>query len=86
MSVNEADTVLSDVWKPKYDFKEISIEQKMMEPPPTFKSLQALLQRGKTPYSDEIRVTVEVVGVYALPEEWTSKIVSVQISNLFLKG
>jgi hypothetical protein len=30
MSVIEAASVLSDVWKPQYDFKEIKIEQKMM--------------------------------------------------------
>jgi hypothetical protein len=72
----EKNSVLSEVWKPTYDFRTVNIQQKMAEPPPTFKTLQALLQRGKTPFSDEIRVTVEVQGIYALPEEWTSKFVS----------
>ena len=57
----------------------------MAEPPPTYQSLQALLQRGKTPYSEDIRVTVEVQGIYALPDEWTSKIVSVtEFINMFV--
>lgn len=33
---NEKASVLSEVWKPSYDFKTMKIEQKMAEPPPTF--------------------------------------------------
>lgn len=36
-------SVLSEVWKPKYDLKDATIEQDIAEAPPTYNSLQALL-------------------------------------------
>ena len=45
-----------------------------MDPPPSYQSLQALLQRGKQHISDEITVTVEVEGIYGIPDEWASKV------------
>lgn len=33
-----------------------------------------MLQRGIQHFSDDIKVTVEVKGIYGLPDEWSSKI------------
>ena len=67
---------LSEVWKPKYDLRDAEVEQLAHKAPPTHQQLQALLQRGVQHFSDDMRVTVDIRGIYGLPEEWTSKIVS----------
>ena len=59
-------SVLSEVWKPKYDLKDATIEQDIAEAPPTYNSLQALLQRGMQPFPEDIKLTVEVTGIYGL--------------------
>lgn len=71
---------LSEVWKPKYDLQDADVKQRTHEPPETHQQLQALLQRGVQHFSDDMKVTVEVRGIYGLPEEWTSKIVSTKYS------
>ena len=67
---------MSDVWRPNFDLKDCKIKQEIMDPPPSYQSLQALLQRGMQKFNAETSVTVEVQGIYALPDEWTSKLVS----------
>jgi len=56
--------------------RDAVVEQQAHDAPPSHQQLQALLQRGIQHFSDDMKVTVEVRGVFGLPEEWTSKIVS----------
>ena len=67
---------MSEVWRPNFDLKDCKIKQDIMDPPPSYQSLQALLQRGMQKFNHEMSLSVEVQGVYALPDEWTTKIVS----------
>jgi len=68
---------MSEVWRPTFSLKECPVEQRIVEPPPSYQSLQALLQRGVQGFGDDMGLTVEVLGLFALPEDWTSKIVSI---------
>lgn len=73
---------LSEIWRPRYDLRDAEVEQQGHKAPPTHQQLQALLQRGVQHFSDDMRVTVEVKGIYGLPEEWTSKIVSTKLNDV----
>ena len=64
---------ISGTWRPDYDLKDANIEQKIKDPPASHLGLQAMLQRGVTGFG-EMSLTVEVQGIYALPDEWVSKI------------
>jgi len=48
-----------------------------MAPPPKAQSLQCLLQRGMTKFPEDIKLKVEVFGIYGIPEEWANKVVSI---------
>ena len=37
------------------------------------------MQQGIKSFNDDIKLTVEVKGIFALPEEWNNKFVSFQI-------
>lgn len=34
------------------------------------------MQQGIKGFNDDIKLTVEVIGIFALPEEWNNKFVS----------
>ena len=38
--------------------------------------MQCLLQRSIQGFNEDIKLTVEVKGIFGLPDEWNSKIVS----------
>ena len=77
MSEAKADVMrssaMSDVWKPKYDLRDANVSQKIMDPPPSHLALQSYLQRSQQKFGDDIRVTVEVQGIYGMPEDWIMK-------------
>ena len=68
---------MSEVWRPTFSLKDADVEQRIVDPPPSYQSLQALLQRGVQGFGDDMALTVEVQGIFALPEDWTSRIVSI---------
>ena len=48
-----------------------------------------MLQRGIQKFPEDMRLKVEIEGIYAVPEEWSGKLVSivtdiVSYSNLYL--
>lgn len=65
-----------EAWQPNFDLKEANIEQKIMDPPPSHESLQCLLMRGVNNFPADIKLKVELFGIYGIPEEWSNKIVS----------
>ena len=67
-------SALTENWKPKYDLRDGNVEQHIMDAPPSHQSVQALLQRGIQKFSDEIKLSVEVQGIYGIPDDWTTRI------------
>ena len=64
-------------WKPTFDLRHAQIEQHIMETPPSHQSLKALLQRSVKNFPEDIKLKVEVLGIYGLPDEWALKAVSI---------
>ena len=66
-------SALSEVWKPKFDLKEVKIAQETFEEPASHLNLMSLMQRGNQHFSDEVKMTVTINGIYGLPEEWAAR-------------
>ena len=63
------------LWTPEADPREIKVEWPHYEEPSSDTFLRSLLERRNTKGPEQFKLTLEMHGIYALPEQWRIKLV-----------
>lgn len=63
------------LWSPEVDPREIKVEMPHYEEPSSDTFLKSLLERRHTKGPEQFKLTMEMHGIYALPEQWRAKLV-----------
>ena len=74
-SLSQANS-LPSLWTPQFDTKQIKVEVPELQEPASDLFLRSILQRKHQKFGDEVKMNMEIHGIYSIPELWKNKVVS----------
>ena len=72
---------MPSLWTPQFDPAGLKVQLPDLEEPKTDLFLRSVLQRKHQPIGTPFNMKVEFHGLFAVPEQWKAKVVSIHRSS-----